>query len=297
MVTSAWSGCKCRDCSSPACSCPCRADVELGLSAIARGGPEAVVLLVECGQCACVKKKPRNAGGGGGGSGNDAAAPGQQFRRLACRPTQGGCGFRVSVRAAAAPGSKGRGLFAREAIPAGAFVLEYAGEALSSEAAAAQLRAYDEARRRWRRRAEEGEQDDAGEEEPGGASGHALLKIVVHGRMTPIGAVAAGPYRLCASIDATRRGNAARFVNHSCDPNLGAVLVRNRRSSDVNDAASHAAVPFRVALFSRRAVAVGQELTMSYGDGGGGGGGGGASRCECGAAACDGWLPSGGAAF
>lgn len=58
------------------------------------------------------------------------------------------------------------------------------------------------------------------------------------------------------NIDATLRGNMARFVNHRCgDPS--AVLVIVWRSGEY--------LPV-VALVSRRALSVGDEITWSYGD-------------------------------
>ena len=53
-------------------------------------------------------------------------------------------------------------------------------------------------------------------------------------------------------VDPRRMGNVGRFANHSCDPNLLMVPVR----VDHN-------VP-RLALFTRRDVAAGQELTFDY---------------------------------
>ena len=87
-------------------------------------------------------------------------------------------------------------------------------------------------------------------------------------------------------IDPAARGNVGRFVNHSCEPNLSAHAVR-----------AGSLVP-RLALFARRDIAAGEELTMTYGDGAEAAGGGesaalGAGRrpCLCGAATCGGWLP------
>lgn len=58
------------------------------------------------------------------------------------------------------------------------------------------------------------------------------------------------------NIDATRRGNVARFVNHRCgDPT--AVLVIVWRSGEF--------LPV-VSLVARRALEVGAEVTWSYGD-------------------------------
>ena len=77
-------------------------------------------------------------------------------------------------------------------------------------------------------------------------------------------------------IDARRYGNNARFINHSCDPNLLGLIVR----VGVN-------YP-RLALFACRDIEAGEELTFSYGschsDL--------SSRpCFCGSTKCLGFLP------
>ena len=55
-------------------------------------------------------------------------------------------------------------------------------------------------------------------------------------------------------IDPTRRGNVGRYINHSCEPNLACVLVR-----------VGSFVP-RIAFFSKRDIASGEELTFHYGE-------------------------------
>jgi SET domain-containing protein len=91
---------------------------------------------------------------------------------------------------------------------------------------------------------------------------------------------------LRVNIDATRRGNAARFANHRCgDANCDLVLVTQ----------AGRLLP-RVALVAHRAVAAGEELTFSYGAprslaGQGRQPGEGAQACLCGSAACLGGLP------
>jgi len=87
-------------------------------------------------------------------------------------------------------------------------------------------------------------------------------------------------------------GNAARFVNHSCDPNLLPLAVR-----------TGSPIP-RIGFFAARPIAAGEELCISYGctrsgdEAGGGshgqGGGGeadGRRPCFCGAVTCCGVLP------
>jgi histone-lysine N-methyltransferase SETMAR len=84
---------------------------------------------------------------------------------------------------------------ALEPLPRGAFVCDYTGEYLNTSDARARLAAYDAA-----------------------GAGHALLVARV--------VLPSATSALRLNIDATRRGNVARFVNHSCDGgNLEAVLV------------------------------------------------------------------------
>lgn len=83
------------------------------------------------------------------------------------------------------------------------------------------------------------------------------------------------------NIDATRIGNVARFINHSCDGgNLSTVLIRS----------TGAFLP-RLCFFSSRDIGQDEELSFSYGemrvrpDSEG-------SPCFCGASSCSGTLPS-----
>ncbi|KAH0454287.1 hypothetical protein IEQ34_016211 [Dendrobium chrysotoxum] len=84
---------------------------------------------------------------------------------------------------------------------------------------------------------------------------------------------------LRVNIDATKIGNVARFINHSCDGgNLTVVLVRNSGSF----------LP-RLCFFAAVDISEGEELTFSYGDthlrpNG--------LPCFCGKEACMGVLPS-----
>ena len=52
------------------------------------------------------------------------------------------------------------------------------------------------------------------------------------------------------------RAGSCRFVNHSCDPNLAVLCVRDRPPP---------ARP-RLAFFARRDIAAGEELSISYSD-------------------------------
>lgn len=138
------------------------------------------------------------------------------------------------------------GVVAGERIGAGEYICCYAGEYVSREEAQWRLAAYDAAGR-----------------------GHALL--VLRQWLPSHGAV------VRVNIDATRRGNVARFCNHSCDGgNLRLVEVVR----------SGALLP-RLALFASAGIAPGQELTYAYGAPN-------AERgrpCLCGTASCKGFLP------
>jgi SET domain-containing protein len=72
------------------------------------------------------------------------------------------------------------------------------------------------------------------------------------------------------AIDGWVRGNTARFINHSCEPNCESRIVRGR-----------------VWLYALRAIKAGEELTYDYGysleDAA-------ANRCCCGAAICVGYM-------
>ncbi|XP_063376653.1 probable histone-lysine N-methyltransferase CG1716 [Cydia fagiglandana] len=75
-------------------------------------------------------------------------------------------------------------------------------------------------------------------------------------------------------IDATMKGNISRFINHSCDPNA------ETQKWTVNG-------ELRIGFFSKRDIAVGEEITFDYqfkrfGKE--------AQRCYCGADACRGWI-------
>jgi len=52
-------------------------------------------------------------------------------------------------------------------------------------------------------------------------------------------------------IDATRKGNVARFINHSCDPNCFTKVMRVDRKP-------------RVVIYSKRNIKIGTELTYDY---------------------------------
>ena len=57
-------------------------------------------------------------------------------------------------------------------------------------------------------------------------------------------------------IDANVRGNAARWINHSCDPNCEAVFYEDESGDPRRD---------QVWIESRRAIRPGEELSYNYG--------------------------------
>jgi SET domain-containing protein len=102
----------------------------------------------------------------------------------------------------------GRGVFASRTIPKGTVIIEYRGQRTSWEAAS--------------------ERQDNDPSDPQ----HTFIFATSDGRV----------------IDASRRGNAARWINHSCAPNCYAF----------EDADG------RVFIEARRTIRVGDELTYDY---------------------------------
>jgi [histone H3]-lysine36 N-dimethyltransferase SETMAR len=83
--------------------------------------------------------------------------------------------------------------------------------------------------------------------------------------------------RIQTFIDARFYGNWTRLINHSCQPNLQVVPVRIDQFE-----------PPHLAFFTLRAIAMGEELSYSYGDlidtiS--------SKRCHCGSTACKGFMP------
>ncbi|KAG8376416.1 hypothetical protein BUALT_Bualt09G0061200 [Buddleja alternifolia] len=161
------------------------------------------------------------------------------------RVTQGGLTINLKI---VKDERKGWGLYAAEFIPNGKFVCEYAGELLSTKEARQRQQAYDEL-----------------------SSTPALLVVKEH--------LPSGNTCMRINIDATRIGNVARFINHSCDGgNLDTVIMRS----------SGALLP-RICFFAFRDIQENEELTFSYGDirlkpNG--------QPCFCGSSSCAGILPS-----
>jgi len=136
--------------------------------------------------------------------------------------------------------TKGRGLRAVKAIQKGVYVCEYLGEVISQTEA--ETRRKDPLHRNY------------------------ILKVNEH-----IGGSNRAYY-----IDGQYYGSIARFVNHSCEPNLEPVIVRI--GCDIP----------RIGLFARTEISAGEELTFCYGDD--------SSElssqpCFCGMKQCKGFLP------
>ncbi|KAH1036374.1 hypothetical protein GYH30_056036 [Glycine max] len=124
---------------------------------------------------------------------------------------------------------KGWGLKADQFIAKGEFLFEYSGELLTTKEAQKRHQHYDELASR-------------------GGFSSALLVVREH--------LPSGKACLRLNIDATRIGNVARFVNHSCDRgNLSTKLVRS----------SGALFP-RLCFFASKDIQVDEELTFSYGE-------------------------------
>ncbi|KAL6845229.1 hypothetical protein ACP4OV_024724 [Aristida adscensionis] len=208
----------------------------------------------ECGgpQCACADADAEAAGPGseaGMGSLRECGDGCACAPSCANRRTQRGVAVRLRV---VRHPKKGWGLHAAEALGRGRFVCEYAGEFLTTEEARNRQRLYDELA-------------SIGKLSP------ALVVIREH--------LPSGKACLRVNIDATKVGNVARFINHSCDGgNLQPVLVR----------CSGSLLP-RLCFFSARDIVEGEELTFSYGDGRVRPNG---LLCFCGSLGCCGVLPS-----
>lgn len=148
--------------------------------------------------------------------------------------------------------NKGWGLFAAQFIHSGQFVCEYAGELLTTKEARERQQIYDQLARNGRF-----------------SSAHLVVREYLPSRKAC--------FRI--NIDATRIGNVARFINHSCDSgNLSTVLIRS----------SGAVLP-QLGFFASRDIKAGEELSFSYGDvrlreeG---------LHCFCGSSCCFGILPA-----
>ncbi|HJV82385.1 SET domain-containing protein [Noviherbaspirillum sp.] len=116
--------------------------------------------------------------------------------------------FRAKPYVVKASPIHGKGVFATRMIPAGSRIIEYRGERID----------WAEAQRRA--------------EQKGGPLNHTFFFSLHDGRV----------------IDGGRRGNAARFINHACEPNCEALEHEDGR----------------VFLYALRPIARGEELSYNY---------------------------------
>ncbi|CAA7041051.1 unnamed protein product [Microthlaspi erraticum] len=143
------------------------------------------------------------------------------------RVTQKGISIRLKI---VRNEKKGWCLHADQLIKQGQFICEYAGELLTTDEARRRQSIYDKLRSTQ------------------SSFASALLVIREH--------LPSGQACLRINIDATRIGNVARFINHSCDGgNLSTVLLRS----------SGALLP-RLCFFAARDIMAEEELCFSYGD-------------------------------
>ncbi|CAN1186864.1 Histone-lysine N-methyltransferase SUVR3 [Linum perenne] len=171
---------------------------------------------------------------------------------LECRNrlTQKGIGVKVEI---VWNEKKGWSLVADQFIPHRHFICEYTGELLTTIEARRRQQGYDEL------------------SSHGGGGSSALLVVREH--------LPSGKACLRVNIDATKIGNVARFINHSCDGgNLLTAIVRS----------PGACLP-RLCFFASRDINVGEEVSFSYGETRVRSNG---LQCFCGSSSCSGTLPS-----
>lgn len=130
---------------------------------------------------------------------------------------------------------RGWGLLADENITSGQFVIEYCGEVISSKVAKRRSQTY----------------EDQGLTEA----------YIIY-------------LNADESIDATKKGSLARFINHSCQPNC-----ETRKWNVLGEV--------RVGIFAKQDIPIGMELSYDYNFEWFGGA---MVRCLCGAASCSGFL-------
>ncbi|EEF33708.1 histone-lysine N-methyltransferase ASHH1 [Ricinus communis] len=130
---------------------------------------------------------------------------------------------------------RGWGLLADEDIKAGQFIIEYCGEVISWKEAKRRSQAY----------------------ERQGLKDAFIISL-----------------NSSESIDATRKGSLARFINHSCQPNC-----ETRKWNVLGE--------IRVGIFAKQDISIGTELAYDYNFEWYGGA---KVRCLCGSASCSGFL-------
>ncbi|PWN43643.1 SET domain-containing protein [Ceraceosorus guamensis] len=250
-----------------------------------------------------------------------------------CSKSEGNAAISADLKSA----SRGLGLFTHDFIPRGAFVIEYAGEVISTQ----------EARKRWVEYQKPSmcspgkgsdpassiaiSQSDFGPRPSvsnkgsnyilvlqewmnvGAHTGHAGFPSSPDPLSGTQATSALAPRAYRTNIDPTITGNAGRFANHSCEPNLISIPVRcdepiklydDTSASSTCETYAVAAAP-RAALFAARDIQPDDELTFDYSGGElaqlddsrkhGEGvkrdvGRSGATPCLCGAPSCRGWM-------
>ncbi|EYC44682.1 hypothetical protein Y032_0454g1745 [Ancylostoma ceylanicum] len=135
--------------------------------------------------------------------------------------------------------NKGFGVQAVAPIKKGQFIIEYVGEVVSSEEFAKRLKRY------------------------GRDPSH------MHHYMFEIGSMI---------IDATKKGNCSRFMNHSCEPNAVCEKWYVPKTPCAID---------RIGFFAKRDIELGEEITFDYQFENYGRE---AQRCYCGTPSCSGWI-------
>ncbi|KAG7623900.1 unnamed protein product [Arabidopsis thaliana] len=241
-----WWGAAANECGSE--SRPCFDSVSesgrFGVSLVDESGCECE--RCEEGYCKCLAfagmEEIANECGSGCGCGSDCSN----------RVTQKGVSVSLKI---VRDEKKGWCLYADQLIKQGQFICEYAGELLTTDEARRRQNIYDKLRSTQ-------------------SFASALLVVREH--------LPSGQACLRINIDATRIGNVARFINHSCDGgNLSTVLLRS----------SGALLP-RLCFFAAKDIIAEEELSFSYGDVSVAG----ENRddkltCSCGSSCCLGTLP------
>jgi len=141
--------------------------------------------------------------------------------------------------------SKGTGLFTKSFIPKGSFVIEYIGEYLTQPEAKERIVLLDDNEASY------------------------VVVLLEH----------YGDHTVTTYVDASMKGNLARFINHSCQPNLEMVPVR------VNSSLPH------LTLFACQDIDINEELSFNYGRSIQNAHLAKQTKCYCGTQVCAGFLP------
>ena len=126
------------------------------------------------------------------------------------------------------------GLIAMEEIPAGAFLMEYLGEIVSKKQGDMRGTFYDDNGLSYLFDLNDLSEEDEREQK---------IQKVYFNEFFP----------LC--IDSMFYGNEARFINHSCDPNVVSFNLTGQTDSNLYHS---------IGLFAQRKIMPGEELTLDY---------------------------------